>query len=69
MDYNKAIELNPKIAGFYFNRGNAKYNLSNFESSIEDYNKAIELEPTIESAITNRSKAEEKIKNAQTSNK
>lgn len=45
--YNKAIELEPNNAKFYFKRGNFRINnsLSYEIESLEDYNKAIELEP------------------------
>jgi tetratricopeptide (TPR) repeat protein len=42
-EYNKAIELNPKLIGSYFNRGSAKDNLHDYIGAITDYNKAIEL--------------------------
>ncbi|MCZ7380031.1 MAG: tetratricopeptide repeat protein [Candidatus Methanoperedens sp.] len=52
-DYNKAIELNPKYAEAYNNRG-AVYIYSNeFDKAIKDYNKAIELDPKFASGYQN----------------
>src|SRR5208283_97365 len=53
-DYNKAIELNPKDADAYYNRGNAYKVLRNFKQAISDYNKAIELDPKDADAYRNR---------------
>ena len=44
-DYDKAIELDPKLAPAYMNRGVAKYNLKQYSEAIADYDKAIELDP------------------------
>jgi tetratricopeptide (TPR) repeat protein len=45
-DYNKAIELNPKLAIAYLNRGSLKEReIFNDEEALADYNKAIELDP------------------------
>ena len=44
-DYNKAIELNPKLENAYYGRGYAKHDLGNYQGAIEDYNKVIELKP------------------------
>jgi Flp pilus assembly protein TadD len=42
-DYNQAIELNPKDARVFNNRGTAYADLKQFEKAIQDYNQAIEL--------------------------
>ena len=44
-DYDKAIELNPKDAQAYNNRGVAKKMLKQYKEAIADYDKAIELNP------------------------
>src|SRR5208282_248957 len=41
--FNKALELNPKYAAAYYNRGAAYYYLGSYNQAIADYNKAIEL--------------------------
>ena len=44
-DFDKAIELNPKDAYAYYNRGNAKHDLKQYKEAIADFDKAIELNP------------------------
>jgi serine/threonine protein kinase len=53
-DFTKAIELDPKHAVAYNNRGNARADLSDNQGAIADYTKAIELNPTYAIAYTNR---------------
>ena len=43
--FTKAIELNPKVVGAYFNRGAAHFRLGDYRQAIRDYDKAIELDP------------------------
>jgi len=43
--YTKAIELNPKYADAYFERGFNKLQLKKYNEAIVDYTKAIELYP------------------------
>ena len=45
-DYNKAIELNPKLASAYLGRGLAKGKLQDYRGAIKDYNKSIGLNPS-----------------------
>jgi tetratricopeptide (TPR) repeat protein len=44
-NYNKAIELNPKLAIAYLQRGYARREQGSLEKAIEDYEKAAELDP------------------------
>src|SRR4029077_9527078 len=64
-DYNRAIELNPKYAGAYNNRGLAKQarGLSSclareakgdLDGAIADYDRAIELDPKLAISYHNR---------------
>ena len=46
-DYTKAIEINPKYAEVYYNRGNIYDNQGNLTQALSDYNKAIEINPNI----------------------
>lgn len=42
-DYNKAIEINPKDAMAYNNRGIANKAQKKYDDAISDYSKAIEI--------------------------
>lgn len=42
-DYSRAIELDPKNAAPYNNRGNAKYKNGDKKGAIKDLNRAAEL--------------------------
>lgn len=55
--WNKAIEVNPKDAIAWFNRGNANYDEKNYDQAISDYTKALEIKPEWASAYYNRAKA------------
>jgi len=44
-DFNKAIQINPKLAMAYTNRGVVYYDQGNFTQAISDYYKAIEINP------------------------
>jgi len=63
--FSKAIELNPRLAMAYNNRGNAYSNLGNDQQAIRDYNKAIELNPQLAMAYNNRGNAYFKLDNYQ----
>ena len=45
VDYNKAIELEPDNADFYWYRGYFFSQIGEYENALADYNKAIELDP------------------------
>lgn len=53
VNYTKAIELDPKLAYVYNNRGVALKNQGNLADAIRDLNKAIELDPTYTNAYYN----------------
>jgi Flp pilus assembly protein TadD len=50
----KSIELNPKSASTWYNRGIAKNDKRDWDGAIADYSKAIELNPKLASAYNNR---------------
>jgi len=52
--FDKAIELNPRDAVAYNNRGAAYGQIGNFKQQIEDSNKAIEINPEDAVAYNNR---------------
>ena len=56
-DYDKAIELNPRLAMVYVNRGFAYSNIGLLDQAISDYTKAIELNPGFAGAYVNRGSA------------
>ena len=56
-DYTMAIELDPKDAAAYNNRGNAYYSNGELDLAITDYTQAIELNPQYAFAYNNRGKA------------
>ena len=74
--FNRAIEINPKTAMAYSNRGNVFYNRRQYEQAMADYNRAVELSPQSANAYFNRgsvwlrlgnqTKAEEDFARAQT---
>jgi len=55
--YDRAIELNPKCAKAYNNRGGAYLTLSERAKAISNFNQAIELDPDYASAYHNRANA------------
>lgn len=63
-DYSKAIELNPKDAPAYLNRGRAYSNKKSFDLAALDYDKTIELNPKESTAYLNRGDLHEKRGNA-----
>ena len=52
--YSHVIELNPRYAAVYNNRGNAYSNQGELDRAIADYNKAIELDPELAPVYYNR---------------
>ncbi len=44
-DFNKALEINPKDAEAYFNRGIVHLEKGRYEQAISDYTKALEIDP------------------------
>ncbi len=64
VDYNKALELNPKSVPAYFNRGRAFYFKREFAEAVASYNKVIELTPNDSVAFYNRGVTYEKMGDA-----
>ena len=52
--YTEAVELNPKLAMAYNNRGYTYTELGRYELAMSDLNKALELEPKLAIAYNNR---------------
>lgn len=53
-EYTKAIELNPKFAALYFNRGVSQYGKGDPKAAIADFSEAIRLDPKDPQAYVNR---------------
>jgi tetratricopeptide (TPR) repeat protein len=53
----QAIEINPKDAEAYNNRGLAKRHIGDFFAAIQDYDKAVEIDPKYADAYCNRGNA------------
>ncbi|GCC51036.1 hypothetical protein SanaruYs_12560 [Chryseotalea sanaruensis] len=54
VDYNRAIELNPKEADYYLNRGIIHEKLKQFKEAYNDYSFVIKLDESLSSAWLNR---------------
>ena len=64
VDYNKAVELNPKSVPAYFNRARALYFKRDFAEAIASYSKVLELTPNDSVVFFNRAVAYEKMGDA-----
>ena len=53
-DCNKALELDPKFAEAYANRGIFKGNAGDFDGAVADYDKVVELKPREARSYLNR---------------
>ena len=53
-DFNRAIELDPSLAGGYVGRANALNTMGRYHEAIEDYNRALSIDATIANAYVNR---------------
>ncbi|PSB01406.1 serine protease [Merismopedia glauca] len=60
--YSKALEINPKYAKAYFDRGNARYYLKEYAQAIADYTQAIALDPKYAFAYYNRGNVRYELK-------
>jgi len=61
--FNKGIELDPRNAGAYGNRGVSYTRIGNYQKAIEDFNKAIEINPMFAWAYGGRGFAYANISN------
>ena len=60
--YDKAILLNPRLAGAFTNRGNAKAALERYQDAIFDHTEAIRLDRSVAEAYNNRGVAKQMLK-------
>ena len=62
-DFSKAIEINPRYAKAYYNRGTIKGRyLEDYDGAISDYSKSIEINPRYADAYINRGIAKDELK-------
>jgi tetratricopeptide (TPR) repeat protein len=55
--YDKALTIEPSIAGFWNNKGNAFDNMGRYQEAIACFDKAIELDPNITHIWNNKGRA------------
>jgi tetratricopeptide (TPR) repeat protein len=67
-DFDRAIELDPKLAGAYWGRGKTYHELGDYQEAIKDFDRAIELDPKLAGAYWSRGKAYQKLGNQQQAN-
>lgn len=60
-NYNRAIRSNPNNSSCYFNRGNLKFKLGNYQGAMKDYNAAIRLNPKYLQAYHSRAITKERL--------
>lgn len=53
-DFDKVIELSPRMAFAYYNKGNLYLSANDYTSALSAYNRAIELKPDLGEAYYNR---------------
>ena len=56
-DFGEAIRLEPNIAGFWQNRGNAMKDKGDIEEAISDFDEALRLDPDNQDIIGDRNDA------------
>jgi tetratricopeptide (TPR) repeat protein len=57
VDFNKALELDPRLVAAYTNRGIAENGKNRYDDAIADFNRAIEADPISTSSYANRGAA------------
>ena len=56
-DFSEAIQLEPNIAGFWRNRGNARKDKCDIERAISDFDEALLLDPEAQDTMDDRDDA------------
>jgi len=62
-EFNRALELNPRLAPAYSNRGNCYWNLKNINQAIQDYSASLALDSTQPEVLATRGMANSRIGN------
>ena len=63
MNFNKAIELNPKFMEAYGNRAIARYSVKDMTGAIEDCEKVLERNPNDQTAIQLKARVQQELQN------
>lgn len=61
-DFDEVVRLDPNfpyLSDTYYRRGNAKYNLDQYEAAITDYDKALKIDPGAPAILSERQDAED----------
>lgn len=53
-DYDRALQLNPRLVFAWFNKGNLYYSAGDFTSALQCYSEAIKIDPSFGEAYFNR---------------
>lgn len=61
LDMDRAVKLEPKLAGLYINRAYLRYSLDDYFGAMADYDYALQLEPSNTMALFNRSLLEMEV--------
>jgi tetratricopeptide (TPR) repeat protein len=64
-DFDRAIELDPKLAGAYWGRGKTYHEVGDYQQAIKDYDRAIALNPKLRGAYWSRGKTYQELGNQQ----
>ena len=63
LDFNRAIQLNPMVADYYYSRGHFLFRMAKYEDAIDDFSNAILLEPGIADYLFQRGYTYYMVKN------
>ena len=53
-DYDRALQLNPRLLYAWFNKGNIYYNMRDYTSALQCYAEALRIDPSFGPAYFNR---------------
>ena len=56
-DFNRAIKIDPQLAGGYLGRANTLSTMGQYQEALEDYDRTLEIDPNLANAYINRGSA------------
>ena len=56
-DFNRAIKIDPELAGGYLGRANTLNIMGHYQEALEDYERTLEIDPKLANAYINRASA------------